>query len=373
MVRNALRVCIQQSVRSAALLLLPLAFASLVIWATAGSGTGKTSDPLRAAVWLWLAANHIPFHGDNAGVTTWLSFLPLGSLIFIYAVIRSGYLRAAQQLQPQSARETNRILLFLALSYSVISTILAVTMSEPAITFPWYLALLISFLQTFVIAYLASELRPNHPHTQPWQIGVKFATTSFVILWGVASLITALSLAFHFSDVKDLTTVIQPGIFGGVTFLAIQILYLPNVTLAAFSYLVGAGFHLGNGSWIHPLVHRLAEIPALPILGALPTQKNYFALLAIVLPVGAGFWISQRTRQLFAGSPIEKLAIKQSLTSTLIASGTLALVLSFLGSGSLMNRSLSYVGPSWWLFPIALTAEIGVGVALSTVKSRRPI
>ena len=83
MVRNALRVCIQQAIRSAALLLLPLAFASLVIWATAGSGTGKTSDPLRAAVWLWLAANHIPFHTSSTGITSWLTYLPLGSLFFI--------------------------------------------------------------------------------------------------------------------------------------------------------------------------------------------------------------------------------------------------------------------------------------------------
>ena len=371
MVRNALRVCIQQAIRSAALLLLPLAFLSLVIWATAGSGTGKTSDPLKAATWLWLAANHIPFKSNSAGITTWLSYLPLGSLFFIYAIIRSGFLRVAQILQPRNRRETNRILLLLSLSYALIATICAATVSESAIAFPWYLAFVIAFCESFIFAYLASELRPNHAHTQPWQIGVKLATTSFALLWGVASLITALSLAFHFVDVRDLTTVIQPGIFGGAAFLAVQILYLPNVTLAAFSYLTGAGFHLGSGSWVNPFVHRLAEIPALPILGALPTQKNYLALLAVLFPIGAGFWISQRTRQLFGGSGNQSIAMKQCFVATFIASGFLALLSSVLGSGSLINRNLSYVGPTWWLFPIALTCELGLGIALSAFIARR--
>ena len=371
MVRNALRVCIQQAIRSAALLLLPLAFLSLVIWATAGSGTGKTSDPLKAATWLWLAANHIPFKSNNAGITTWLSYLPLGSLLFIYAIIRSGFLRVAQILQPRNRRETNRILLLLSLSYALIATMCAATVSESAIAFPWYLAFVIAFCESFIFAYLASELRPNHPHTQPWQIGVKLATTSFTLLWGVASLITALSLAFHFVDVRDLTTVIQPGIFGGAAFLVIQILYLPNVTLAALSYLTGAGFHLGSGSWVNPLVHRLAEIPAIPILGALPTQKNYLALLAVLFPISAGFWISQRARQLFGGSGNHSIAMKRCLVATLIASGFLALLSSVLGSGSLINRNLSYVGPTWWLFPIALTCELGFGIALSAFIARR--
>ena len=51
---------LKQAVRSTTLILLPLSFISLVAWATAGSSTGNTADPLRAAIWFYLIAHHIP-------------------------------------------------------------------------------------------------------------------------------------------------------------------------------------------------------------------------------------------------------------------------------------------------------------------------
>ena len=56
MLQRVLAVSFAQVLRTIAILLLPLAFISLIAWATAGSTTGNTSDPMRAAVWLWLGA-----------------------------------------------------------------------------------------------------------------------------------------------------------------------------------------------------------------------------------------------------------------------------------------------------------------------------
>lgn len=363
--RNTLRISFQQAFRSSALIILPLAFGSLVVWATAGSGSGKTSDPLRASIWLWLAANHVPFRGDNVGATAWLSYLPLGTLFLIFAALRSGFLRASARISPQGARETNLILITLSISYALIATSLSLVTSESTITFPWYLTFLITFLEASVATYLASELRPDHPHRRPWQVGVKTATITLLILWGIATLITALSLIFHFSDVRALTTVIQPGIFGGVTFLAIQILYLPNVTMAAFSYIAGAGFQIGSGSWIHPLTHRLAEIPALPILGALPTRSNPIALFAVLLPIAGGWWAARAIRNRHQG-----VAYQQATVSFLLSALILITVLSFLSSGSLFNRELSYVGPMWF-FSLLLTGELAFGLFLSQIISKK--
>ena len=52
MVQRVLSVSFTQILRVLALLLLPLAFISLIAWATAGSTSGNTSDPIRAAIWL---------------------------------------------------------------------------------------------------------------------------------------------------------------------------------------------------------------------------------------------------------------------------------------------------------------------------------
>ncbi len=61
MVQRVLAVTFAQALRSAGILLLPLAFITLIAWATAGSTTGTTSDPIRAALWIWLGAHHVHF------------------------------------------------------------------------------------------------------------------------------------------------------------------------------------------------------------------------------------------------------------------------------------------------------------------------
>ena len=80
----------RQAIRSVALLLLPIAFASLIVWATAGSSAGSTSDPIFASLWFYLAAHQIPLEiaGSLAGAR--LTLLPLGALPLIFLAIRSG-------------------------------------------------------------------------------------------------------------------------------------------------------------------------------------------------------------------------------------------------------------------------------------------
>ena len=61
MIARALGVSFRQALRSVALTLFPLAFIALFAWASAGSTTGNTSDPVRASAWLYLGVHLIPF------------------------------------------------------------------------------------------------------------------------------------------------------------------------------------------------------------------------------------------------------------------------------------------------------------------------
>ena len=56
MVASALGVSFRQAFRSVSLTLFPLAFIALFTWASAGSTSGNTSDPVRASAWLFLGA-----------------------------------------------------------------------------------------------------------------------------------------------------------------------------------------------------------------------------------------------------------------------------------------------------------------------------
>ena len=81
MVARRLYVTLQQVIRSILIVLFPLAFITLFAWATAGSTYGTTSDPMRAAVWLWLGAHLAPFNIVSNEVTGYLSYLPIGAAL----------------------------------------------------------------------------------------------------------------------------------------------------------------------------------------------------------------------------------------------------------------------------------------------------
>ena len=87
----------QQALRSVALILLPLSFIALFAWSTAGSATGNTSDPIRAAIWMWLGSHLVPFKlslasGFSSGA---ISYLPICAALFPWLEIRSGFRRSS--------------------------------------------------------------------------------------------------------------------------------------------------------------------------------------------------------------------------------------------------------------------------------------
>jgi len=133
MFQRVLWVSLSQVLRSIALVLLPVAFLSLIAWATAGSITGNTSDPIRAAMWVWLGLHNIPFSLiiPPAGAEGFLSYLPLGGLLFPFLGIRSSFSKVVDRLD----RDTNLIniaRLHFTIIYSLIAQLLIfASKSEP--------------------------------------------------------------------------------------------------------------------------------------------------------------------------------------------------------------------------------------------------
>ena len=358
--KRVLRVCFQQSLRSATLFGLPLAFLSLIGWATAGSATGQTSDPIRAAVWLWLAAHHIPFniHFQSDSSNALLSYLPIGAMLFPYLAIRVGIRRCIEKIQPTQNHIIRQVIFGFALSYSFIAAIAAVIASSGSIKIHWYLAFPIVFAFTWITAFATAILEPGKFTDFFWRKTIRTSLVGILIIWGIGAIALSVSILLHLSVINQLTTVIQPGIFGGLALLLIQVLYIPNAAFAAVGYFTGAGLQIGNGSLIHPLVHRLSEIPAIPLLGALPVNVFPIAILGSLLPVIFGIWASKSADLRYRISLIGSLAF-------------LTFAISLLSSGALLNRNLSYIGLSWWQFPLLITAEFAIGVGISILIEKR--
>jgi len=352
MFQRVLAVTLVQVVRCISVVLLPIAFLSLIAWATAGSTNGNTSDPIRAAIWLWLGAHHLAFNLTIGAASGWLTYLPLGALIFPVLAIRSGFKRSMERLDNDYQSIALARTLFVSL-YVAITASIAFLVTTDAVKPVWYLTPLVT-IPIATLSVLSAERRKIS--SQP----IFFATRIISAFLGFAFLALGISLLVNIRIVQDLTQVLEPGILGGVLLLILNVLYLPNAAVAAIGYFAGVGFGIGNGTNISPLSHQVPEILALPLLGALPAGKFPFALIAILIFIAAGValtsWtLNQRPEVLW-----------QTFTLVLIA----VAFISWAASGSLMTQALSAVGVSIWKVTLAIGVEMALGIGLARVLPR---
>lgn len=354
MFQRVLAVTLVQVVRSISLLLLPLAFIALIAWATAGSTNGNTSDPIRAAIWLWLAAHHLAFQltisqGAEAG---WFTYLPLGALIFPVIAIRSGFKRSIEKLEDSYSSMALVRTLFIT-QYVVATAMIAFFITTSTVRPVWYLTPLIT-LPIVTLSVLSTESQ------KITSLPIFFAARILAAFLGISFVTLGISLLINISVVKDLTQVLEPGFLGGLLLLILNLLYLPNAAVATIGYFAGPGFAIGNGTLISPLSYNVPEIPALPLLGALPTGTITLAIASVLIFVAAGValtsWtLNQRPEVLW-----------QSFTLILMSIA----FISWAASGSLMTSALSAVGVSIWKVTLAIGVELLIGIGLARVLPR---
>ena len=347
MVQRVLSVSFTHVLRTLAVILLPLSFISLIAWATAGSATGNTSDPIRAALWLWIGAHHIPFSLTLSGGTAgYLSYLPIGAILIPFLALRSGFYRAINKLH-MDYHSIDSVRVIFSLMYTAILTLLAFLSTSPGVAPKWYLAPIFGFVISYCAAFSAST------GTKISQALI-LASQTVALALGAAFIYLGILIFTHLNTVSNLTTVLQPGIFGGLLLLLVSIFYLPNAAVALLSYFAGSGFAIGSGTNISPLTRVIDQIPAFPIMGVIPESTSKVALFAIALFVGLG--AVHAIRNLSSGN-------KTLLQSSLLAIVLIAL-LSYLASGALITEAMGAVGVSIWKMTLAFAVEVGIGLAL---------
>ena len=354
MLTRVLGAALPQVLRSVAWLLLPTSFIALLAWATACSATGNTGDPLRAALWIWIGAHSIPFDLSlpPSGLAGHLSYLPLGALIFPVLAIRNGVARTIERLDNDSSLVGAARAAF-AVLYTLFALAAAFFSKTDSIRPVWYFAII--YVLPFTLLCAATVGR-----RVALGQGFLYGSRIIALLLGISSIVFGILLLLNISMVKNLTTVLQPGIFGGFLLLLLNILYIPNAVVSTLAYFSGVGFAVGSGTLVSPTSFRLNKIPAMPLLGALPENKSFIALIGVLVIVAAGALLVTWTISLN-----QRVLVQSYMVAVLLAA-----FVGYSGSGALITDAMSAVGVSTWKFTLAIAVQLGLGAALAIYLPR---
>ena len=107
------------------------------------------------------------------------------------------------------------------------------------------------------------------------------------------------------------------------------------------------GFSLGTDTLISPLTIDLNSLPAIPILGSLPTSEHPLLLISLVAPI---LIISLNQLKVFRKHTEFKDRQSKILIGIIPLIALLALF-SFLAGGTLLTQDMHPVGVTWWKLP----------------------
>ena len=200
--------------------------------------------------------------------------------------------------------------------------------------------------------------------SSPVRAGLRAAVLAGALLTGLsASLVVAWVVAGR-ATVGAVVRGLSLDTVGGVVYALAQLVYLPNLLVWALAWLSGAGFAVGSGTRFAPDEVVGGPMPAVPLLGALPTWSlpGYLALAApaalVVVGVLAGVYLHRRAP---AGAWWHPLA---SVGTCALATAVATAVVVAVASGSAGPGRMGVVGATWWQVGPLVGGLVGLGAAL---------
>jgi hypothetical protein len=362
--------------------LLACAAVAVVGWLAASFG--GASGAVRAGATVWLIAHKagVTFGGGS------ITIAPLGLTLFLaWCLYRGGRFTA----RVSGADRTKELVLassVLAVSYGLGALIIALLTSNGSVK----VSLLSAFLGAASLAIVAgttgilveSGAAQDIADATPAGLrdAVPAAAAAVLTVVAVASLVYAVILVLHFSRVTSMLELLDAGVVGSVVLFAICLMLLPNVLLYVVSFIAGPGFQLGVGTSIAPTGVDVGNLPALPLLAAVPADgatPSYLLVLTALVPLVAGAVAGLVVaRRGIAAEDSDALgwdafALRGGMAA--LIAGLALLVLMVLAGGAAGPGRMAEVGIPGALPAAGVLAAgmaIGAAVTAALVAARRP-
>ncbi len=199
---------------------------------------------------------------------------------------------------------------------------------------------------------------------------VRGGTAAAAAVIAVSAAVTTAAIALAYARIITLYESLHGEVLGGIAITLGQLALLPNLVIWTASWLIGPGFSIGTGSLVSPLGTQLGPLPALPVLGALPTGEFGFGFVGLAVPLVVGFLVGMVLGQRLPG----RLGRRQrglAGLATGVVGGALLGLLAWSAAGSAGPGRLEHVGSDPWAVGICAAVEIAVGCVIGMLVSRR--
>ena len=347
-----------------------LAVLALIGWIAAPHEGVGLPAVLRVAAALWLIGQHVGFSFRGAGR---IGLLPLGLVLLPGALLWRAGRWVVRTAQVRRLRHVGYAAVALAVPYAVLTAALALA-SRSALESS---SLLQSVAWGLLLAFAAGGLggaRALAPWPQlvrllparPRSVVVAVAG-SLATLAVAGALMAGISLAVHMTEATALERDLAPGVIGTVLLCLLQLGYLPNAVIWAIAFSLGPGFAFGSGTVVAPTGSALTQLPAFPMLAALPpglhaAMPGWIEPTVLAMPYLAG---ALGGVLLVRAAPVLALDTAPLLGLACGAvSGVLLGLLAAVSGGPLGDGRLAAVGPSAWQVGVVSALEIGLGAAV---------
>lgn len=191
------------------------------------------------------------------------------------------------------------------------------------------------------------------------------SVVAFAAVGLAAALLLTLGLLLQLPTVTAVQGTLAPGVGGGVLLLLAQLAYLPTAVVWSGAVLAGPGVWLGEGAHVGPAGSTVIDVPAVPLLAAVPPPGaapfwGYLGPLVVVASGALAGWYAHRHPSSRGATLVDRLG-DAVVVAALV--GLVAGAAARLASGSL--GPWQPLGPDPLLLAAVVAAEVLVGTLVA--------
>ena len=354
----------------------------MAVWLVGAQGTESTFTVMRAAGIAWQVLHLTPV---VIGTVT-VGVLPWGFLALPILIVWKATQWALKSAQPKNAGDFIRVAVSLSAIYTLLAFGLSLISNTPDLKTPAISSAVHAFVLVLVVTLVCiNTYAPSRTiliDALPKIIvdGIRPALIAFGLLLTFGSLLTSISLALHWMEIRAVTSLMAPGAIDGFFMTLLGIGYMPTVSVWALSYVLGPGIAIGGGGVVTSQLASPGALPAFPLLSILPIETPPYAsyLIAIPLLIGAAIyfliprerWVAQGDSLAVAMSFVLRWREVVTLLVSLVILGILSWLAAAASSGPLGVSFLKFVGPMPNQVALAAISICGLAALLTMVVPR---